>query len=95
MDFVGRGGHRVVHSIQWSNIFTLAIDGLGPATGQGSSLLVMMIVGGALVPPLQGLMIDLFQGGDDADVGFHLSFVLPALCYGFLIWYGFRGSQRA
>lgn len=83
------------NSIQWSNIFTLAIDGLGPATGQGSSLLVMMIVGGALVPPLQGLMIDLFQGGDDADVGFHLSFVLPALCYGFLIWYGFRGSQRA
>ncbi|MBK9273454.1 MAG: sugar MFS transporter [Flavobacteriales bacterium] len=83
------------NSIQWSNIFTLAIDGLGPATGQGSSLLVMMIVGGALVPPLQGLFIDLFQGSDDADVGFHLSFLLPALCYGFLVWYGFRGSQRA
>ncbi len=82
------------NSIQWSNIFTLAIDRLGTATGQGSSLLVMMIVGGALVPPLQGLFIDLFQGGDDAEVGFHLSFLLPAICYGFLAWYGFRGSQR-
>jgi FHS family L-fucose permease-like MFS transporter len=42
------------NSIMWSNIFTLAIDGLGEDTAQGSSLLVMMIVGGALVPPLQG-----------------------------------------
>lgn len=83
------------NSIQWSNIFTLAIEGLGRDTGQGSSLLVMMIVGGALVPPLQGLVIDWFQGGADADVGFHLSFLLPALCYAFLAWYGFRGTPVA
>jgi FHS family L-fucose permease-like MFS transporter len=46
------------NSILWSNIFTLAIDGLKEDTSQGSSLLVMMIVGGALVPPLQGLIAD-------------------------------------
>ncbi|MBK8338685.1 MAG: sugar MFS transporter [Flavobacteriales bacterium] len=79
------------NSIQWSNIFTLAIDGLGDDTGQGSSLLVMMIVGGALVPPLQGLVIDRFR----SEQGFHLSFALPVLCYAYLAWYGFKGARHA
>lgn len=90
------------NSIMWSNIFTLAIDGLGDDTAQGSSLLVMMIVGGALIPPLQGAVIDLWSGVDGALYmhyvlrmqGFHVSFLLPLLCYAFLAWYGFVGSKH-
>jgi len=82
------------NSIMWSNIFTLAIDGLGEDTGQGSSLLVMMIVGGALIPPAQGAIIDLLGTPADATVGFHVSFLLPLACYAFLAWYGFRGSRH-
>ena len=82
------------NSIMWSNIFTLAIDGLGDDTAQGSSLLVMMIVGGALIPPLQGAIIDFLDMEKNTTTGFHMSFVLPLLCYCFLAWYGFKGSKR-
>jgi len=81
------------NSIMWSNIFTLAIAGLGSDTAQGSSLLVMMIVGGALLPPLQGVVIDLLDADRSTTVGFHLSFALPLLCYAFIAWYGFKGSS--
>lgn len=91
------------NSIMWSNIFTLAIDGLGKDTAQGSSLLVMMIVGGALIPPLQGAVIDGIEAMKCERMlcilisqrGFHLSFLLPLLCYAFLAWYGFKGSKHA
>jgi FHS family L-fucose permease-like MFS transporter len=82
------------NSIMWSNIFTLAIDGLGEDTAQGSSLLVMMIVGGALIPPAQGGIIDLLGTFRESTIGFHLSFLLPLTCYGFLAWYGFIGSRH-
>lgn len=82
------------NSIMWSNIFTLAIDGLGDDTAQGSSLLVMMIVGGALVPPLQGAIIDLAGTQNGVYGGFQGSFILPMICYGFLAWYGFKGSHQ-
>ncbi|MBK6342236.1 MAG: sugar MFS transporter [Flavobacteriales bacterium] len=83
------------NSIMWSNIFTLAIDGLGDDTAQGSSLLVMMIVGGAVIPPLQGAIIDFMGVQKYTTMGFHISFALPLLCYAFLVWYGFRGSKHA
>ena len=83
------------NSIMWSNIFTLAIDGLGNDTSQGSSLLVMMIVGGALIPPLQGVVIDVLGVQKYTALGFHISFNLPLLCYAFLAWYGFRGSKHS
>ena len=76
------------NSIMWGNIFALAIDGLGDETAQGSSLLVMMILGGALVLPVQALMAD-------SGIGLHRSFLLPVLCYVYLAWYGFRGSRHA
>ena len=81
------------NSILWSNIFTLAIDGLGEDTGQGSSLLVMMILGGALVPLAQGALIDGLQAKGFGDMAMHLSFVLPLLCYAYLAWFGFQGSR--
>ncbi len=83
------------NSIMWSNIFTLAIDGLGNDTAQGSSLLVMMIVGGAVIPPLQGAIIDVMATEAAPGRGFPLSFALPLACYAFLAWYGFKGSRPA
>lgn len=81
------------NSILWSNIFTLSIDRLGGDTAQGSSLLVMMILGGALIPWVQGALIDMLGTGGLEDRAYHLSFLLPLLCYAYLVWYGWRGSS--
>jgi FHS family L-fucose permease-like MFS transporter len=62
----------------------LAIKGLGSHVQQGSSLLIMMILGGAILPPLQGLLADL------PSVGIHLSYILPAVCFAYLSWYAFN-----
>ena len=61
------------NSIMWPCIFPLALRGLGPLTSEGSGVLVMMVVGGALVPLLQGYLADV--------VGYRLSFVAPLACY--------------
>jgi len=73
------------NSIMWSNIFTLAINGLQNYTSQGSSLLVMMILGGALLPPIQGLCADYF--------GVQLAFLVPVFSYVYLIFYGLKGYK--
>ncbi len=73
------------NSILWSNIFTLAIKDLGKYTSQASSLLVMMIVGGAIVPIVQGAVAD--------QIGIQLSFIVPIFCYAYLIFYGLKGYQ--
>jgi FHS family L-fucose permease-like MFS transporter len=83
------------NSILWSNIFTLSIRGLGESTAQGSSLLVMMIVGGALIPPIQGAIIDQVGVQKYTTMGFHISFLLPMACYAYLVWYGLRGSTQS
>ncbi len=75
------------NSIMFPNIFTLGIAGLGDRTGQASSLLVMAIVGGAVIPLLQGFLAD--------RIGVHLAYVLPLCCYLYIIFYGFSGSQRS
>jgi FHS family L-fucose permease-like MFS transporter len=67
----------------WSNIFTLAIAKLKQYTSYGSSLLVMMIVGGAVLPLIQGIVAD--------GIGVKLSYVVPLLAYGYLVFYGLRG----
>lgn len=74
------------NSVMWSNIFTLAIEGLKEDTSQGSSLLVMMIAGGAVIPKIQGLVAD-------SSWGLQLSFCLPLACYVYLAWYGFISSS--
>lgn len=79
-------GIGLFNSIMWSNIFTLSIEGLGKQTSQGSSLLVMAILGGALVPLIQGMMADAY--------GVHFSFVVPIFCYVYISFYGLKGYQR-
>lgn len=71
------------NSIMFPTIFTLALEGLGKHTGQGSGILCMAIVGGALVPLLQGYFAD--------HIGIHHAFFLPVLCYVYIAYYGFRG----
>jgi len=77
------------NSIMFPTIFTLALDGLGTLTGEGSSLLIMAIVGGALIPVAQGLLADM------PAIGIHHAFILPILCYIYIAFYGFRGSKRS
>lgn len=78
-------GIGLFNSIMWSNIFTLAISGLGKNTSQGSSLLVMMILGGAILPLLMGLVADSF--------GVHMSFVIPIFSYIYIAYYGISGYK--
>ncbi|WP_210488158.1 sugar MFS transporter [Rufibacter aurantiacus] len=79
-------GIGLFNSVMFPTIFDLAIKGLGVHTSQGSSLLVMAIVGGAIVPPLQGVVADV-----TGDV--QLSFIVPMLCYAYIVFYGFRGYR--
>ncbi|MGE5430061.1 MAG: sugar MFS transporter, partial [Syntrophomonadaceae bacterium] len=75
------------NSIMFPTIFTLAIDGLGKHTGQASGILCMAIVGGALIPLLQGFFAD--------NIGIHHAFILPAICYLFIAYYGLKGHVPA
>jgi len=73
------------NSIQFPNIFTLGIEGMGELTGKASSLLIMAIVGGAVIPILQGVIAD--------NIGVHHAYILPLLCYTYIVFYGFKGSK--
>lgn len=74
-------------SVMWPCIFNLAIAGLGKYTNQGSSLLVMMILGGAVIPPLQGAF------ADKPSIGIHMSYFIPVICFAYLAWYGFAARR--
>ncbi len=80
-------GVGLFNSIMWSNIFTLAIRDLKQYTSMGSSLLVMMIVGGALIPLLQGFAAD-------TTLGVKGAFLVPFVAYGYLVFYGLRGWKQ-
>ncbi len=69
-------------SVMWPCIFALAITGLGKYTNQGSSLLVMMILGGAVIPPFQGYLVDTFNP--------HISYIVTVFCFAYLAWYAFK-----
>jgi len=73
------------NSVMFPNIFTLGIAGLGPLTGKGSGILVMSIVGGAILPVLMGALAD--------RIGVHHALLLPAICYLYIVYYGWRGSR--
>jgi FHS family L-fucose permease-like MFS transporter len=69
-------------SVMWPCIFALAINGLGKYTNQGSSLLIMMILGGAIIPPFQGFLVDVLNP--------HLSYIITVFCFAYLAWYAFK-----
>ena len=73
------------NSVMFPSIFTLGIAELGPLTGDGSGVLVMAIVGGAIIPVLEGAMAD--------RMGIQHAFILPAICYLYIVYYAFMGSR--
>ncbi len=73
------------NSIMFPSIFTLGTAHMGPLTGKASGLLVQAIVGGAIIPVAQGAIAD--------KIGIHHCFILPLLCYLFIVYYGFVGSR--
>ena len=72
-------------SVMWSNIFSLAIEGLGPLKSQASSLLVLAILGGALLPPVQGAVADW--------IGIQYSFIVPVFAFAYIAFYGLYGYR--
>jgi len=88
------GGHTAMwailavglfNSIMFPTIFSLGVAELGPLTGNGSGVLNMAIVGGALLPVIQGVIAD--------RMGLHHAFILPVICYLYILFYGLIGSK--
>lgn len=73
------------NSVMFPSIFTLGLEGLGPLTSKGSSLMVASIFGGAVLPALQGLFAD--------RIGVHHAFVLPVLCYVYIAIFGLTRAR--
>jgi FHS family L-fucose permease-like MFS transporter len=73
------------NSIMFPTIFALGIEHMGPMTSKASSLLIMAIVGGALIPWAEGKLAD--------HIGLQHAFVLPLLCYAYIVFYGCSGSK--
>ena len=69
-------------SIMWPCIFTLSISGLGKYTSQGSAFLIMMILGGAIIPPLQGKLADIFS--------IQSSYWIAVACFIYLLFYAYK-----
>jgi FHS family L-fucose permease-like MFS transporter len=74
------------NSIMFPTIFTLGIANLGKHTGEGSGVLCMAIVGGAIVPVIGGYV------ADASTIAF--SFIVPAVCYLYIVYYGLRGHEE-
>ncbi len=69
-------------SIMWPSIFTLSVAGLGKYTTQGAAFLVMMILGGSIIPPIQGKLADI--------IGIHQSYWVAVLCFAYITFFAFR-----
>jgi len=73
------------NSIMFPTIFSLGVAELGPLTGNGSGILNMAIVGGAIVPLIQGAIAD--------HIGIHHAFFIPVICYLYILYYALSGSK--
>ncbi len=73
------------NSIMFPSIFTLGVAELGPLTGDGSGILIMAIVGGAIIPVTQGAIAD--------RIGIHHAFFLPVVCYLYILFFALSGSK--
>jgi len=73
------------NSIMFPSIFTLGVAELGPLTGDGSGILIMAIVGGAIIPVAQGWIAD--------KIGIHHAFFLPVICYLYILFFALSGSK--
>ena len=77
-------------SIMWPAIFTLSVAGLGKYTTQGSAFLIMMILGGGVIPPIQGKLADFLESRSAvAGAGIHQSYWIPLVCYAYITFFAF------
>lgn len=74
------------NSVMWPCIFPMSVEGLGRFTSHGSGILIMMVVGGAIIPELQGLLADKF--------GYQPSFAIVLLCYLYILFFALRGYRN-
>ena|SRR5688572_21790700 len=85
-------------SVMWPCIFALAVAGLGKYTSQASAFLIMMILGGAIIPPAQGALIDLDLGtevnGITTGPWTHLSYIVPLICFAYLAWHTLKSRSE-
>ncbi len=74
-------------SIMWPCIFALSIAGIGKYTTQGAAFLIMMILGGGIIPPIQGKLSDFLQSShlDTPGYGIHNSFFVPVFCFAYIL----------
>jgi FHS family L-fucose permease-like MFS transporter len=70
----------------WPCIFPLSVKGLGEFTSQGSGILITMVVGGAVLPEIQGLFADAF--------GYQRSFVIVLICYAYILYFSLKGHRN-
>ena len=81
-------------SIMWPSIFSLSITGLGKHTGQGSAFLIMMILGGSIIPPIQGFVADSSNNLIKGMSGIHVSYIVPVLGFAYLAYFAWRVSKE-
>lgn len=75
-------------SIMWPCIFSLSIAGLGKYTTQGSAFLIMMILGGGIIPPIQGKLADYLQSSSSIEgFGIHNSYWVAVICFAYLAFF--------
>lgn len=79
-------GCGLFNSVMWPCIFPLSVEGLGRYTSQGSGILVTMVVGGAVIPEIQGFLADAF--------GYQRSFIVVLLCYAYLVYFALSGHRN-
>ena len=83
-------------SVMWPCIFSLAIAGLGKYTSQGSAFLIMMILGGAIIPPLQGAICDIDKTDPNGIMNTtytHFSYIVAVICFAYLAWHALKSKQ--
>jgi len=81
-------------SIMWPSIFSLAITGLGKYTSQGSAFLIMMILGGSIIPPLQGKVADGAGNVIPGMSGIHFSYIVPVIGFAYLAYFAWKVSRE-
>jgi FHS family L-fucose permease-like MFS transporter len=81
-------------SIMWPSIFSLSITGLGKYTSQGSAFLIMMILGGSVIPPLQGKIADGSNNVIPGMSGIHFSYIVPVIGFAYLAYFAWKVSRE-
>ena len=81
-------------SIMWPSIFALSLAGLGKYTSQGSSLLIMMILGGSIIPPVQGILADGSGKLIPGMSGIHFSYIIPLIGFAYLAFFAWKAGAE-